>query len=170
MPRHRIPGTEHKTGQNAVPACMALGGRPSHTLQIAQFLLCQSTLLLQEKAKTKPTLLQSFTLLLAAASLSRSILVSLYLWFTLIFFIFNSSHSSVCRVPSSFWSVLVFLHFIFNFFKCLTDRERARAARGRQRKTQNLKQALGSELSAQSSMLGSNPRTRRSCPELKSDT
>ena len=39
----------------------------------------------------------------------------------------------------------------------------------REREAQNLKQAPGSELSAQSQTRGSNPRTLRSCPELKSD-
>ena len=41
---------------------------------------------------------------------------------------------------------------------------------GRERETQNLKQAPGSELSAQSPMRGLNPQTTRSWPELKSDT
>ena len=41
--------------------------------------------------------------------------------------------------------------------------------RGRERHTQNLKQAPGSELSAQSLMRGSNSWTVRSGPELKSD-
>ena len=39
----------------------------------------------------------------------------------------------------------------------------------RERETQNPKQALGSELSAQDQMWGSNPQTVRSWPELKSD-
>ena len=39
----------------------------------------------------------------------------------------------------------------------------------RERETQNLKQAPGSELSAQSPMRGSNPQTVRSWPEPKSD-
>ena len=39
----------------------------------------------------------------------------------------------------------------------------------RERETENPKQASGSELSAQSLMRGSNPRTMRSRPELKSD-
>ena len=39
----------------------------------------------------------------------------------------------------------------------------------RERETQNLKQALGSALSAQSLTWGSNPQTARSWPELKSD-
>ena len=40
----------------------------------------------------------------------------------------------------------------------------------KERDTQNPKQAPGSELSAQSSMKGSNPQTARSRPEPKSDT
>ena len=53
---------------------------------------------------------------------------------------------------------LIFLMFLFIF-----DRERAQAGEGeRDRDTQNLKQAPGSELSAQSSMRGSNPQTARS--------
>ena len=39
----------------------------------------------------------------------------------------------------------------------------------RERETQNLKQAPGSELSAQSPVRGLNPGTARSCPEPKSD-
>ena len=42
--------------------------------------------------------------------------------------------------------------------------------RGRERETRNLKQALGSGLSAQSLMWGLNLRTVRSWPEPKSDT
>ena len=38
----------------------------------------------------------------------------------------------------------------------------------RERETQNLKQALGSKLSARSLMRGSNSQTARSCPEPKS--
>ena len=41
--------------------------------------------------------------------------------------------------------------------------------RGRERGTQDLKQAPGSELSAQSPMRGLNPQTVRSGPEPKSD-
>ena len=58
-----------------------------------------------------------------------------------------------------------FLMFIY-FWK----RERVWLGEGqRERETLNLKQALGSELSAQSPMLGVNPWTVRSWPELKSD-
>ena len=56
--------------------------------------------------------------------------------------------------------------FIFYFFNiCLFLRERERASTGegqREKETQNLKQTPGSELSAQSPMLGLNPRTVRS--------
>ena len=41
--------------------------------------------------------------------------------------------------------------------------------RGREREAQNLKQAPGSELSAESLMWGLNPRIARSCPEPKLD-
>ena len=48
------------------------------------------------------------------------------------------------------------------------ERERERAVEGqRERKTQNPRQAPGSELSAQSPMWGSNPQTVRSGPEPK---
>ena len=56
-----------------------------------------------------------------------------------------------------------FLTFIFE-----TEREHERG-RVRERETQNLKQASGSELSAQSPMRGSNSWTARSRLELKSD-
>ena len=50
------------------------------------------------------------------------------------------------------------------------ERDRTQAEEGqRERETQNLKQAPGSELSAQSLMQGSNSWTARSGPELKSD-
>ena len=50
-------------------------------------------------------------------------------------------------------------------------RERERVWEGqRERETQNLKQASGSELSAQSPVEGSNSQTARLWPELKSDT
>ena len=53
------------------------------------------------------------------------------------------------------------------------ERERQSTSRGgaeRERETQNLKQAPGFELLAQSLMQGLNPRTVRSWPEPKSDT
>ena len=59
----------------------------------------------------------------------------------------------------------IFLMFIF-------ERERDRMWVWEvqwERETQNLKHTPGSELSAQSLMQGSNPRTARSWPELKSD-
>ena len=53
----------------------------------------------------------------------------------------------------------------------MRDRERAWAWEGqRQEATQNLKQAPGSKLSAQSRTLGLNSETTRSWPETKSDT
>ena len=60
---------------------------------------------------------------------------------------------------------LFFLTFI-NFL-----RDRVRVGEGqRERETQNLKQAPGFELSAQSLRWGSNSQTARSWPELKWDT
>ena len=58
-----------------------------------------------------------------------------------------------------------------NFFLMfIWEREREMSGEGqRERETQNWKQAPGSELSAQSSMQASNPRTVRSWSELKSD-
>ena len=58
---------------------------------------------------------------------------------------------------------------MFIYFR---ERESTRMSWGgaeRERETQNPKQALGSELSAQSPMRGSNPRTARSWPEPKPD-
>ena len=56
------------------------------------------------------------------------------------------------------------------FFIYFWDRDRAWAGEEqRERETQNLKQAPGSELSAQSPTWGSNSRTARSWPEPKSD-
>ena len=53
----------------------------------------------------------------------------------------------------------------------MRDRDRARAGEGqKERETQNLKQAPGSELSAQNRTWGSNSRTMRSWPERKLDT
>ena len=70
--------------------------------------------------------------------------------------------------------LLVFFSFsfFFNFFKFyLFLRERAWVGeRQGERETQNLKQAPGAELSAQSPMRGSNSQTVRSRPEPKSDT
>ena len=51
------------------------------------------------------------------------------------------------------------------------DRDRAWTEEGqRERETQNIKQAPGSELSAQSLTQGLNPRTVRSQPEPRPDT
>ena len=53
-------------------------------------------------------------------------------------------------------------HF-FNVYLCLTQIETEHEwGRGRERETQNLKQAPGSELSAQSQTLGLNSQTERS--------
>ena len=60
--------------------------------------------------------------------------------------------------------------FLF-IFEGERERERDRAWAGEeQRETQNLKQASGSKLSAQSLMRGLNPQIVRSWPELKPDT
>ena len=52
----------------------------------------------------------------------------------------------------------------------LSLRDRVLVGRGRERETQTLRQAPGSELSAQSPTRGSNPQTMRSWPEVKLDT
>ena len=60
-----------------------------------------------------------------------------------------------------------FLMFVFIFE---TERDRAWAGEGqRERETEKLKQAPGSDLSAQNPTQVSNPRTMRSWPEPKSD-
>ena len=52
----------------------------------------------------------------------------------------------------------------------MRDRERkSTSGEGQREETQNLKEAPGSELTAQSLMWGSNSQTVRSGPELKSD-
>ena len=62
---------------------------------------------------------------------------------------------------------IFFLMFIFERER----RERVQAGKGeRERETQNLEQAPGSKLPAQSPMQGWNSQTARSCPKLKSDT
>ena len=64
----------------------------------------------------------------------------------------------------------VTIFFLILIFIYLYLRQTAQAGEGeRERETQNLKQALGSELSAQSPMQGSNSWAVRSCPEPKSD-
>ena len=69
------------------------------------------------------------------------------------------------------WATQVPLYvYIFNVYLFLRDRDRMWVGEGqRDRETQNLKQAPGSELSAQSPTRGSNWRTVRSWPEPKSD-
>ena len=57
--------------------------------------------------------------------------------------------------------------FLFSFE---TETEHEQGEGQRERETQNPKQAPGSEPSAQSPMRGSNSRTVRSRPELRSDT
>ena len=58
----------------------------------------------------------------------------------------------------------------FNVYLFLRERDRVQVGEGqRQRETQNLKQAPGSELSAQSLMWVLNSWTARSVPELKLD-
>ena len=68
------------------------------------------------------------------------------------------------------------LFFFFNVYLFLRERETQSASRGgaerereRERETPNLKQAPGSELSAQSPRQGSNPLTSRPWPEPKMD-
>ena len=59
--------------------------------------------------------------------------------------------------------LLYFFNFFFNVYLFLRQRETEHErGRVRERETQNWKQAPGSELSAQSRMRGSNPRTARS--------
>ena len=67
-------------------------------------------------------------------------------------------------VHFSFFLKEIFVTFIFERERRQgrgTEKEREREREG-QRETQNLKQAPGSELSAQSLMWGSNPQTVRS--------
>ena len=55
---------------------------------------------------------------------------------------------------------LLFPSFFLNFLLLIFDRDRAQVGEGqREKETQNPKQALGSELSAQSPMRGLNPQT-----------
>ena len=64
---------------------------------------------------------------------------------------------------SGFLSLIMFFFFFLIFiFERERDRQRQSASGGgAERETQNLKQALGSELSAQSLMWGSNSRMNR---------
>ena len=67
--------------------------------------------------------------------------------------------------------MLWFFFIIFNIYLYLRKREReCREGRGRERWRQNLKQALASELPAQSQTQSLNSRATRSWPEPKSDT
>ena len=68
---------------------------------------------------------------------------------------------------------LIFIYFWVSTSPGGAEREGQSISRGeaeRERETQNLKQAPGSELSAESQTQGSNSRIMRSYPELKSDT
>ena len=66
---------------------------------------------------------------------------------------------------------IIFLMFIYFDRERERERERAWVGEGqREGETQNLKEAPGSELSAQSPMWGLNSRTVRSWPELKLDS
>ena len=68
-----------------------------------------------------------------------------------------------------FKKIFFFFKFFFNVYLFLRQRETAHEwGRVRERETQNLKQAPGSELWAQSPTRGSNSRTARSWPEPKS--
>ena len=63
---------------------------------------------------------------------------------------------------SSFFNVYLFTYFKnnFNIYLFLRDRDRARMEEGqRKRETKDLKQAPGSEMSAQRPLWGSNPQT-----------
>ena len=78
-----------------------------------------------------------------------------------------TSLTSPLATNSLYLSVSVFVCFFFkHLFVFETERDRARAGEGqRERKTQNPKQAPGSELSAQSPTWGSNSQTARSWPQ-----
>ena len=66
--------------------------------------------------------------------------------------------------------VFIFEKILKIFIQFLRERDRMQVGKGqRERETQNLKQAPGSERSAQSPTWGSNSRTVRSWPEPKSD-
>ena len=68
------------------------------------------------------------------------------------------------------WLFIFLLKKIFFIVYSFFNRNRAWVGEGqRERETQNLKQAPGSGLTAQSPTWGSNPRTVRSWPELESD-
>ena len=63
----------------------------------------------------------------------------------------------------------IYVHSFFLMFILGRQRDRMQAGEGqREKEKQNLKQAPGSKLSAQSPMWSSNSQTMRSCPEPKS--
>ena len=65
---------------------------------------------------------------------------------------------------------ILFKIIFFNVYLFLRQRKRVRVGGGqRERETHNLKQAPGSELSAQSPTWSSNPQTVRTYPELELD-
>ena len=67
----------------------------------------------------------------------------------------NLALTILCR-PFLFYFISCFF-FFFNVYSFLRDRDRAQVGEGqRERETQNLKQAPGSELSAQNLTWGSN--------------
>ena len=73
----------------------------------------------------------------------------------------HSKHQSGHLGKISFL-LFIFIFIYFYFYIYLFLRDRVLAGEGqRQRETQNVKQAPGSELSAQSPMQGLNPRTVR---------
>ena len=81
-------------------------------------------------------------------------------------------HGSSFSLPDEY--VFFFFCLLKNFFNIhsfLRDGERVWVGVGaeRERQTQNLKQASGSELSTHSPMWGLNPQTARSWPELTSE-
>ena len=90
---------------------------------------------------------------------------------TLFFLPGDTSQSLALKEDGGF---CLFVCLFFSFFNFMFTFERERKTkdeqeRHRDRDIQNLKQAPGSELSAQSLTWGSNSQTTRSCPEQKSD-
>ena len=81
------------------------------------------------------------------------------------------SNFCICKLPILYIAQFYFIKKIFLMFIYFWDRERQiMSGGGAERETQNLMQAPGSKLSAQSPTWGWNSRTVRSWPELKSDT
>ena len=79
-------------------------------------------------------------------------------------------HELVLLMHFLFYIIFFIKKIFFNVYLFLRQRETEHEqGRVRERETQNLKQALGSELSAQSPTQGSNSRALRSWPEPKSD-